>query len=284
MAWALPALFLPLVHAATGTDGPAALALRLAREGESAAASVEFRRAALAAPLAQERAGWLWAAGWESLRGGRYESAERLFDRVEDDAPDAVDFLLSARAEIARQRGAADEARFYLHGVLETDPPGDAHAWAAARLAAGHVRDHEFREALAILDRSPRDEDDARRAIDAYRVGPRRSPRIGGWLGLVPGLGYAYSGEMANALRSLLINGLFIFALAEQAERDNWGAFTALAFFEITWYSGSIYGGVDAAHRYNQRRQTEALRVIESGREVEPDYDLLPGIRLNYRF
>jgi hypothetical protein len=69
----------------------------------------------------------------------------------------------------------------------------------------------------------------------------------------VPGAGYWYSGEVANGFRSLILNGLFLAAMAYAAEEDHWGAFAGLAFFEITWYSGSIYGGIDAAHRYNRR-------------------------------
>ena len=35
-----------------------------------------------------------------------------------------------------------------------------------------------------------------------------KKPWLGGVLGLVPGLGYVYSGEYANAARSLILNGL----------------------------------------------------------------------------
>ena len=34
---------------------------------------------------------------------------------------------------------------------------------------------------------------------------------LGGILGIIPGLGYAYSGEYSNAARSLILNSLFIF-------------------------------------------------------------------------
>ncbi|MBN1558006.1 MAG: membrane protein insertion efficiency factor YidD [Lentisphaerae bacterium] len=83
----------------------------------------------------------------------------------------------------------------------------------------------------------------------------RRSPRLGGILGLVPGLGYAYSGEYANALRSLLLNGIFIWGMVETAGEEQWGGFAVISFFELTWYSGSIYGGIDAAHRFNARQR-----------------------------
>ena len=71
-------------------------------------------------------------------------------------------------------------------------------------------------------------------------------PWVGGVLGLVPGLGYVYSGEFANGARSLILNGLFIWGMVETAEREQWAAFSVLTFFEFTWYSGSIYGGAEA--------------------------------------
>ena len=81
---------------------------------------------------------------------------------------------------------------------------------------------------------------------------------FGGVLGLVPGLGYAYSGEYANAVRSLILNSLFIWGMVETADDDQWGLFALVTFGEFTWYSGSIYGGIDAAHRDLELRGLQA--------------------------
>ena len=40
------------------------------------------------------------------------------------------------------------------------------------------------------------------------------------------------------------------------------GALRGDDLFELTWYSGSIYGGIDAAHRYNQRRLDNAVHEL----------------------
>ena len=112
-------------------------------------------------------------------------------------------------------------------------------------------------DARAALEGDPNAE-----ALERYLAGRDKSPRLGGLLGIVPGLGYAYSGEYGNALRSLLLNGLFGWAMFATAEDDQWALFAVATFFELTWYTGSIYGGIDAAHRHNRERLDSAVREI----------------------
>ena len=101
---------------------------------------------------------------------------------------------------------------------------------------------------------------------------------------MIPGLGYLYAGEQANALRSLILNGLFIYGMVQTGEDEEWGAFSVITFFEITWYTGSIYGGIDASHRYNQRRLQTCLQVIDDQSRFTPDLRKLPAIALKYSF
>ena len=124
----------------------------------------------------------------------------------------------------------------------------------------------------------------ARAAVEGYAGGRDKRPWVGGVLGLVPGLGYVYSGEFANGARSLILNGLFIWGMVETAEREQWAAFSVLTFFEFTWYSGSIYGGVDAAHRYNQRRLDAAVSGVGGGRRLGPDVARVPVVVLGFEF
>lgn len=116
------------------------------------------------------------------------------------------------------------------------------------------------------------------KAVRLRAVGPdpaqAKSPRLGGFLGIVPGLGYAYSGEWGNALRSLFLNGIFGWAMFECADHDRWGLFAVTTFFELTWFTGSIYGGIDAAHRYNNRViDSEAAKIMDG--TATPRLDLL---------
>jgi hypothetical protein len=57
-----------------------------------------------------------------------------------------------------------------------------------------------------------------------------------------------------------------------------------ISFFELTWYTGSIYGGIDASHRYNQRRLDRTLDAVDVGDSVQPDWRELPLLVLRYPF
>ena len=128
----------------------------------------------------------------------------------------------------------------------------------------------------------PGDDDEALAALAAYGAGRDRSPRTGGLLGIIPGLGYLYSGEYGNATCSLILNALFIYGMVDTAREVQWGGFGIITFFELTWYTGSIYGGFDAAHRCNQERLLTVADEIESNQELRAGFRQLPIIALRY--
>ena len=155
---------------------------------------------------------------------------------------------------------------------------------ASRRLAQVFISEGNYDEARKTLVKSPIPCPEAISSVERYQKGRDRSPRLGGILGLIPGLGYVYSGEYAKAVRSLILNGLFIYAMTETADREQWGAFAALSFFELTWYTGSIYGGIDAAHRFNQNRLNYCIKEIGRGSGFTPDFGQLPIVSLKFEF
>lgn len=248
------------------------LAEELFDEGQYAAAAIEFRRLALRADDPAETAAWLWMAANACAQPGDVQSSRLALDLL-DDAEDAappddpacslpIAFL---RAKLSLRLKDTAAARYYYQSIPGKIPPsaapGEAAAWrecaargaAAAALAAGDLP-------AARAEAAPFP--DVLAAVDAHAAASRKSPTLGGILGLVPGLGYAYSGEWANAVRSILLNSLFIWAMRETAADDEWALFSVAAFFEFTWYSGSVYGGIDAAHRHNRRIDQTALDAL----------------------
>lgn len=270
-----------------GAADPRAVSLRLAREltdeADHAGAAIEYRRLALADDAPARRAGWHWAAAWSHLRAEETERAERALDEAERLPGVDAGAQLLLRARIAEARGQRAEAAYFWESAAET---GDAEArrHAARRLSALRVIQHDAEGARAALALSPEPEEPARAELERWALASRRSPALGGWLGLLPGMGYAYSGEYANATRSVILNALFIWIMARTAQDESWGAFALASFFEITWYSGSIYGGVDAAHRHNRRLDEQARDRILGDTDAQPDEIAFPAIRLNYRF
>lgn len=276
-------LLAALPHDGKCDDNPTArLARDLATEGDHGAAAIEYRRLALAEADGVRRAGYYWAAAYQYHRAGKGELAEKMLDRAEDDSDQITSQALLLRAEISLATGRPDKADFYLAGLTRKKTDSPSYRLASRRLAKARLLDGNIqgaKDALAAAGLEPE-----LGAAQSYAKGAGRIPMLGGVLGLVPGLGYAYSGEYANALRSLILNGLFIYAMVDTANDEEWGAFAAISFFELTWYTGSIYGGIDAAHRYNRNRLDTCLQKIDGQSRFEPDLKRIPIISLRFTF
>lgn len=260
------------------------LALRLVREGDTSSSAVEFRRLALSATEPQGKAGYYWASAYQYLQTQSFDVAESMLDAAEDAWLDLENEAMLLRGETAYARGHEAEASFYWNALLRSEVSRDTEVFVRKRLAEWHLRENAPEQGHAILADSPMDESEGMERLRHYQSGRDKSPVVGGLLGLVPGLGYAYAGEYANAFRSLLLNGIFIYGMVDTAQNDHWGGFAVITFFEITWYTGSIYGGIDASYRYNQRRLESAVEAISGGARFSPEWTELPLVSLRYTF
>ena len=273
---------------AAGTAGaaePARLALELDAEGRREAAAIEFRRLALAEEDAETASRWFWLAAHEYARGQQWEDSNRMLDRAEDRNPFGLAVPVAwGHAENALGERDWAAAGFHFESLRNKADADDMREFAARGAAAARLRDRDVAGARQALATAPGDLAAARAAVDGYAARRDKRPWAGGVLGLVPGLGYVYSGEYANAARSLILNGLFLWGMAETAEDEEWGVCAVLTFAEFTWYSGSIYGGIDAAHRHNLRRLDAAANELRGERRLAPDLGQVPLISLKFDF
>ncbi|MFH0920538.1 MAG: hypothetical protein V1913_09265 [Fibrobacterota bacterium] len=256
----------------------------LSRDGDHAGAAVEFRRLALSSNEAESRSGYFWASAYEYWKTEQFNITSKMLDAAENASDKAKTPGLLLRAESTRSEKKWPESAFYFKSLLGADTSSDMKTYASRGLAESSLRQNDLpstREALAL---SPADQAKAVQALDNYEAGRDKKPALGGLLGLVPGLGYAYAGEYANALRSVILNSLFIFGMATTANDEQWGGFAVITFFEFTWYSGSLYGGIDASHRYNQRRLDDCVRDINGEASFSPDYERMPEVALKFTF
>jgi len=257
----------------------------------------------------EKRAGYYWAAAYEYWLANNSELVAKMLDRAEDDSQALTTESLLLRAEAAIGSDKPEDAAFYLQSTVARGA-GDAKALASRRLAhvmlseknisgaretlltlrmdtggLGIVRPTGNNEMVGrVIPNAPMDISAELTALDRYAKGHDKVPWLGGILGLIPGLGYAYSGEYANALRSLILNGLFIFGMVDTADDEEWGTFAAITFFEVTWYSGSIYGGIDAAHRRNLNRLNDCLDAVDGNCGFCPDLKQIPIVSLKFKF
>ena len=287
-AWLLVLLLAAAATLQAGeTNGVSAtLAATLAAENDHEGAALEYRRAALEEVADSARqASWIWFAARESQLAGQRAAAETLIDRFEELDPGRVADAQLLRAENALSGRHWSEAAFFYRGLAEA--PGASSAlrrYAARRRAAAELRQGQPAAARGALALSPDPEPAAAEALDRWQSTSRKRPWLGGLLGLIPGAGYAYSGEYANAARSAILNGLFIWGMVDTADDNHWGLFAVVSFFEVTWYSGSIYGGIDAAQRYNRDHLDEAVRGVQGQAAFKPSPATFPLLSLQFSF
>ena len=274
-----------MVSPAFAAKESAQLARELAAERDHAGAALEYRRLALAAPGVDERGGFLWASAFEYLRADDPGAADRMLNRVETEVPSLGPKTTLLRTDVALAARKWEEAAFFADGILQNATASrEEKNLAARRYAVAELHAGDASAARAGLQRAPDPVPPAFAAVDSYTQGSDKKPWLGGVLGLVPGFGYFYAGEWANGFRSVILNGLFIFGMVNTAQHDEWGAFGAISFFEVTWYSGSIYGGIDASHRYNRDRLNQAANGINGTASFAPDPLKLPLVSLQFTF
>ncbi len=78
-----------------------------------------------------------------------------------------------------------------------------------------------------------------------------RSKTAAGIFATLPGLGYVYTGHYQTAVSALVVIGLFVSATAYSYDAGNPGVGALCGVLSFGWYSGSIYGSILSAERFN---------------------------------
>ncbi len=95
-----------------------------------------------------------------------------------------------------------------------------------------------------------------------------RSPVAAGMMsGVLPGSGQLYCGRPGDAAAAFFLTGLFGAATWEAVDEDLPIVAGLTAAVGLIFYIGNVYGGVNAAHRYNEETHLQFQReAIESTR------------------
>jgi len=266
-------------------DATTRVALDFEADGEYEASAITFRRQALLEEDAQRAGQWYWFAAYEYAKDQKWKLSNKMLDRAEDSAALSVATPTAwLRAENALRERDWNAAVFYFDSMRLSAPSDDLRLFAARGSAAAHLRNRDITAARDVLTGYVERPGALLASIDHYVEGRDKKPWLGGVLGIIPGCGYLYSGEYWNATRSLFLNGLFGWGMYETGRRDQWAAFSVITFFEAIWFSGSIYGGVDAAQRYNCDRLDNVVNTIRGDDQLRPDANRIPVIMLGFVF
>lgn len=260
-------LFVPC--SVSGQESDLAMeALRLERE-IYAAPSVDAANRAIMAKVEVRKAQRLYAeAATEMMRVYTYALDDELLGEYYYQR--ALCSYLAADFEASL--AATSEARLYL-----TDTTALTRMYLVEALAAGEVGDWERSRQAAIgywADAS----DEQRAALDSlYDTAPKvLNPMVAWWLGLIPGVGHFYAGEVGSGLLSLAVNGAFVaFGVGEIGATHYLSAWLGAGGVLSTTYML----GQERARMFAERRNERVLRRFnDSLREILLAETLSPSV------
>lgn len=266
----------------TYLDSTMELAKELDASSEFQQSAIEFRRASLISTEPEEKAIFSLFAANEYLKANLFKESLIELDKAGENSTKLDDELGLLYFKANEQQKKYNSAKFYLEPLQFSGD--EISQYSILNIAALSVREKNLADAITILENAEFDTSKGLMAIEKYQNGKDKTPWVGGVLGIIPGLGYVYTGEYSNALRSLILNGIFIFGMVETADNDLWGVFTVITFFEATWYTGSIYGGIDSSHRYNRNRLENCIKDISGNTKFNLEAQDIPVITLNFQF
>jgi Tetratricopeptide repeat len=267
----------PLSSAASGdplTDADQILrfADALFNDGDHFRAITEYKRFLFLYPT-DARAGRVQLqVGLSYLRGQQWDDARQTFERIAEQHADAEIRAQAAYliGETSFQQGRYAQAIADLRSVAERYGQTPVGERARYLLGWSYLRARQWLEAsqtFATIDTTSPLFPSSRALAEAAREGeqlPRKSPALAGLMSaVIPGSGHVYTGRWRDGTIALLLNGAFLAAGIEAVSAGNEAAAGILFFFEAAWYSGAIYGAVNAAHKYNRDLEDRWLQGLE---------------------
>ncbi|MEM1347998.1 MAG: hypothetical protein AAGI01_05520 [Myxococcota bacterium] len=210
---------------------------------------------------------------WVYATSEEYSAAAAALRELAGRHPIASEMGLWVRLYYADVARLAEQSAIAMDGygalVEVCAAQGGAECDAVSRHAnLGRAREfakaHDFVSAAASLDAAGHGDIATRlRSIEL----PHKSPGLAGALSIVPGLGHFYIEEYGAGLVAMLWNGAFIYGFVDSLVGQKYGQATLIGLVELIWYSGTIFGALAGAKRFNR----DARRIVDEG--VRQDID-----------
>lgn len=229
------------------------------RGDKRAAAARELGEIVAARPEHDRLSMWAMLYYGQVAQEARQASlAERAFDRVLANCAERG----KIQGELVGRQPALGR-RFSLVGDEDCH---ELEVYARVGLARHHAQLHDFKAATKQLELVPKEAVAHKEAakvaayVNALEI-PHKSPGLAGALSIVPGLGHFYIEEYGAGVAAMIWNGIFIYAVTDSILAERYGQASLLGLIELLWYSGTIFGAVSGAHRFNR----DARRIVEEG-------------------
>jgi len=118
---------------------------------------------------------------------------------------------------------------------------------------------------------------------------PLKKPALAGILSAtIPGSGQMYAHRYRDGLTAFLVNGGFIWGIAEAFHEDQSSLGTILLFIELGWYAGNIYSAVNSTKKFNlqkiEKKLTPLLERCRLSFNMKQPMKRSRGIKLSFLF
>lgn len=181
-------------------------------------------------------------------------------------------FFMAAESQLRlRQQSSALTT---LQNLINNSDDADVKDEANYRMGWIYLESADWEKAQGYLQKISRRNHAKYRLADLMRdlegAGDIRhkSPKVAGALAIFPGGGYLYCNRPRDALISFLLNGGLIYAAYEAFDNEMYALGGVITFVEIGFYTGSIYGSISSAHKYNRDQDKEFVDRLKENLKV----------------
>ncbi len=255
--------------------------------GEYDTAISEFARFLYFYPDDSRKEEALYKTGMSHFRQGRFGKAAEVFDQVIQQY-EYTDYAIESAfmgAEIDQRLDDYNAAYYRLNALTHErfGPETRDRALFQIGWLFLEIRDH------ASAGRAFNAISDSRKSIyRADAIGsrledlasiPTKSPVAAGVLSIFPGGGYLYTGRYQDALISFVFIAAGAGAAYESFDNDLNILGSIAALVTAGFYSGSAYGSIGAAHKYNTRTYDDFIDNLKQNTPVStlrPAFGLIP--------
>ena len=244
------------------------------QEGDYYRAITEYKRFLFFFPQNVRAAEAYWKIARSYFHGKKWDEAisasNDLIKKFPFSPHKAEALLLSGLC--FKEKKDYSQARFFFQKAKAEAADAALADEAQWQIAATYLKEEKWKEASAEYKKIRENSklypqsDHLAQGLDRIHEIPQKSPATAGILAaLLPGSGHLYCERYRDAAIAFLLNGAFIWGMVEAFDQKNYVVGGILTFFELGWYSGTIYSAVSSAHKYNQREKQEYLDHLQKG-------------------
>ena len=214
--------------------------------------------------------------GQAHMRRGAYaralETFYQILDQHDTSRAKRKAYLMISRCHLKQQ--AFDQALKALEVLAATSADADTKDIALYETGWVYIAMADWDAARAAFELiSPKNQ--ARYRIDklSKELQPEpeiaaKHPRLAGFLALFPGAGYLYTKRPHDALVAFGINAGWMLAAYTSFDNDNAPLGVLVSIVGVGFYTGSIYGSVNSAHKFNKHEKESFIQKLKNRHRV----------------